>query len=434
VKIDPAFAEAYAELALSYILAQDHADLDGARQSLDRALQLKPRLLRARAVQGLWLMEQDPPDLVGAERVLREVLAQDPNMTDALLWLANSLSVQGREDETRPIHERAALVDPLHASVAANLAGQLFNEGKYDEAKRIVDRQLAQPSPGWIPYASALGFYSGTGQLVEVNTVAKSAVLHDAFPWAHFVLAESYAQLGDWMSADAWLKRAARDKPSVPFAVMYDVALPAWQGQTELAVRRLRKALVEQQQTIAELEPEVRGVAGVHLARGGEYAPAIEILEPLIDLDTGYSRVGGGALMNGPHALAWAYFHTGADEKAHRVLSMETQDCARRKAAGQIRDNEVLYSCAENELLRGNVEHALEWFEQAVEAGWREYYRREHDPYWARLKDHLRYRALMAKVKEDVDRQRAEVARLDKQADFSAKLDAALAARARQTE
>jgi hypothetical protein len=40
----------------------------------------------------------------------------------------------------------------------------------------------------------------------------------------------------------------------------------------------------------------------------------------------------------------------------------------------------------------------------------------------------------MAKVKEDVDRQRAEVARLDKQADFSAKLDAALAARARQTE
>jgi hypothetical protein len=40
----------------------------------------------------------------------------------------------------------------------------------------------------------------------------------------------------------------------------------------------------------------------------------------------------------------------------------------------------------------------------------------------------------MAKVKADVDRQRAEVARLDKQDNFGAKLDAALAARARQTE
>ena len=54
---------------------------------------------------------------------------------------------------------------------------------------------------------------------------------------------------------------------------------------------------------------------------------------------------------------------------------------------------------------------------------------RRSDPYWAALESDPRYRALMATVKADIDRQRAEVERIDATDGFKAKLDAALAAR-----
>lgn len=80
------------------------------------------------------------------------------------------------------------------------------------------------------------------------------------------------------------------------------------------------------------------------------------------------------------------------------------------------------------ELLRGNIEPALDGLELAIEAGWRGYYVKERDPYWASGAKDPRYRALMAKVKADVDRQRAEVQRVDPGEAFLAQLDAAIAA------
>jgi hypothetical protein len=97
-------------------------------------------------------------------------------------------------------------------------------------------------------------------------------------------------------------------------------------------------------------------------------------------------------------------------------------------------DSDVLHYCAETALLRGERGPALELLEQAVSAGWREYYIRQHDPYWAALENDPRYRALMARVKADVDRQRIEIARLDAADDLVAKVDAAVAERRRREE
>ena len=100
-------------------------------------------------------------------------------------------------------------------------------------------------------------------------------------------------------------------------------------------------------------------------------------------------------------------------------------------AEGQVPGSGHLQLCADVELLRGNIEPALDGLEQAIQAGWREYYLQEHDPYWASIANHPRYRTLMAKVKADVDRQRAEVQRAETNEVFLAKLDATIAAAAR---
>src|SRR6185295_2912794 len=91
--------------------------------------------------------------------------------------------------------------------------------------------------------------------------------------------------------------------------------------------------------------------------------------------------------------------------------------------------SDVVHLCAEAALLRGDRNQALTLFERAMAAGWRDYYLREHDVYWASVANDPRYRALMAKVKADVDRQAAEIAKIDASEDFVAKFDSTMASR-----
>jgi tetratricopeptide (TPR) repeat protein len=207
------------------------------------------------------------------------------------------------------------------------------------------------------------------------------------------------------------------------------MALPGFKGQTDEALRRVREAFNDQGLTLADLPPDAKALAGTHFARGGDYAAAIEAVEPVIDVDSPYQGGPSLVLFGSPaHALAWAYLNTGAEAKAARLLAAASRECRTAQAEGRFRDSEHLHRCAEVELLRGNIESALDGLELAIEAGWRGYYLRERDPYWASAASHPRYRALMTKVKADVDRQRAEVQRVDPAEAFLAKLDAAIAA------
>jgi TolB-like protein/Tfp pilus assembly protein PilF len=430
IAIDPMFAEAHAELALARVF--DAEDLGAARQSLARALELNPQLLRARAIEGLMMTNQEPPDRAGAERVLREVLAQEPNMSDALNWLQSTLNEQGRAAEARAILERAYAIDPLHAAIAANFADVLHREGRIDDAARIIERQLAQPSPGPLAYISAVDLLESRGRLVELHRVARKMAEQPIPPFGFFPLAESYARLGDWDAVDAWLDRQERMWPDSPFTLGQRVLQRAWRGEFEEAVRWARAVLAERNETLADLPEPLRIGAGFHLARAGEYAAAIELLEPHLDID-------GSGLLDminpdpsySPHALAWAYLQTGAREKAARLLAAIGRDCAPRLAAqtGQAKDSSAVFRCAQNELLMGNDNRALDLLSQAIEGGWRGYYVRQKDPFWAVLADHPRYRELMAKVKADVDRQRAEIAKVDASEDLGARVDAEYAAR-----
>jgi hypothetical protein len=97
----------------------------------------------------------------------------------------------------------------------------------------------------------------------------------------------------------------------------------------------------------------------VHLARGGDYAAAIEGLEPVVDVELPGRTVIPGSIIHGAHALAFSYMHTGADAKANRLLETEARECSGLRADGRLRDSFDLHRCAETELLRGNVEAAL---------------------------------------------------------------------------
>ena len=168
IEIDPDFAEAHAERAISLLLGYvSGRQFDAARAAIDRSLALQPKLLRAQAAQGFLLLQAEPPDLIAAEAILREVLVQDPNMSDALLWLANSLNAQGRDDDALAVLQRAVRIDPLHPSIMANLAQALMSRGKDREAMQILENATRQPEPRYGAFLVLRLMHQRAGRLVE---------------------------------------------------------------------------------------------------------------------------------------------------------------------------------------------------------------------------------------------------------------------------
>jgi TolB-like protein/predicted Zn-dependent protease len=429
IAIDPDFAEAQAEWAIGRMIGDTSAThLDAARAAIDRALTLQPKSLRARAAQGLWLLQSRPPDPAAAETILRDVLAQDPNMSDALLWLSNSLGAQGRSDDALAVLQRAVRVDPLHPSITGNLAQLLISRGRESEGVQILRNAIRQPNPSYAPFLILRDLYWGSGKLVELNALAKEQALRGVAH--HYTIALSYGLLGDWHAAQYWLDRSVRDFPEFHPNVYASVIVPAWQGQHGEALQRFRAALTTNEIDISDEADWIQFWYGALLARAGEHAAAIEQLERVVHPDGELlSQAGPDPQLDGPHALAWSYLRTGATAKATTLLSGLWQQCQAETADGQRRNGQLLHYCAETALLSGNVDVALTWLERAVAAGWRDYYLRLNDPYWAALEADPRYRAQMAIVRKDIDRQRAEVARIDAAEDFVAKVDAAMAAR-----
>jgi hypothetical protein len=246
----------------------------------------------------------------------------------------------------------------------------------------------------------------------------------------HYLTARSYGLLGDWREAQYWLDRSIRDFPNYDLNPYQSAEVPSWQGRHGEALQRFREALAANEIDISGEDAFLRSWYGKLLARAGEYAAAIGQLEPLIDpagpvlLEFIYDPQ-----LDRQHALAWSYLRTGATAEATALLSSIWQQCQSKPAEVAERNSAILHYCAETALLSGKNDVALGWLERAVAAGWRDYYLRQNDPYWAALENDPRFRAQMEIVRKDIERQRAEIARIDAAEDFVAKLDAAMAAR-----
>jgi TolB-like protein/predicted Zn-dependent protease len=427
IEIDPDFAEAHAEWAISNSFGVvSGRRLEESRAAIDRALKLQPKLLRAQAAQGFLMMGAVPSDPVAAEAILRDVLAQDPNMSDALNWLGNALVAQGRRDEALAVWERAVRIDPLHPAIAGNLANELVSRGQEREALQILENQLRQPNPSESTFWSLGLLHRQAGRLVELNALGKEMSLRGNLH--HYFTAWSYGFLGDGRAAQYWLDRSIRDFPKLGWNPYLPADVPSWQGRHREALQRFREALTANEINISAEPGYGPWYAGL-LARAGEYPAAIGLLEPLVDPTHHYSGNKFDPQFDPVHALAWSYLRTGATAKAKALLSSDWQECLSKAVGAEERNSGILHYCAETALLIGESDAALDWLERAVAAGWRDYYLRQNDPYWASLEDHPRFRAQMEIVRKDIERQRAEVARIDAAEDFVAKLDAAMAAR-----
>ncbi|MGD8771740.1 MAG: hypothetical protein PVI25_01650 [Gammaproteobacteria bacterium] len=432
VELDPGYAEPQAEYAISLVIGYPgDAQLERAEAAIDAALDLAPDLPRAHAARGLFLNSKRPPDPVAAEAALREALRGDPNMVDAMNWLSGALELQGKNEESEEWTDKAYRIDPFNAAIASNLARRHWRAGEPDRAEAILRRMIELPEPPYVPFFVLWNLYTDTGRLVEANQIAKQLLL--AGGWHAYFLAFNYAMLGRFEIADEWLSATARDNPDLMWVRIgwVQAQSPYLAGDHGQAAAEMRQAMSSHGILLNQLDSVPRLFYGINQALAGDHADAIatlaENLPDRVDRSVLDDFYGADAYQ----ALAWAYVRSGLPEESLPPLAIVEEWFAERSASVVMMKSEDLYAAARNAVLMGNHDLALERLEQAVEAGWRDYYVQRHDPRWGPLQGDPRYRSLMAGVKADVDRQRAEVERIDAEEDFAAWLEQTRADRQR---
>jgi hypothetical protein len=274
--------------------------------------------------------------------------------------------------------------------------------------------------------------YLGTGALVRSYELAQQSVLAEAeysdrgeeYPF----LASRYARLGLWKQADDWLDRFERSSHGESdWSRLNRLELLRLEGRGAEMARLLQADLKARG---SELPAPAPGY-GILQALSGDYGGAIATLAPQLDVD-GPLSADMESDDNARHALAWAYFNTGAAARANRILSRLEQAYGERQAQGRLHLSIDLAMFAQNAVLAGDRNLAIDRLTQAVNTGWRDYYSVINDPRWRSLGDDPRFQALMATVKADVDSQRARVEQIesDSRHDFAARLDTVLQSRA----
>lgn len=440
IAIDPDYADAHAELAITMIVytpwskhsvyqPAGSGSVEGAharaREAIDTALMLNPTLARAHAAEGLLLHMQVSPDHEGAERALRRAIALDPHQVDAIGWLGNVLIAREQYPEGVAAWELAVRLDPLASAVNANLANHQAMGGDFLAAERRHLRMLERPDPALTPHRDLADLYAQTGRLAESLHATRNMVLafydeSPARPAGLDMLALGYARLGLWDQAHRWLARQKQEWPDAYQSPLLASPVLRLEGRHREMVERYRQAAVPGGLRTSGLTPPDLVDYGALLALAGEYSDAIAVLQ---GADQGKATRAMQDDIDARQALAWAHLHTGGPDQAMVILDQIEGHYLRLQANGLLHRSMDRMLFAQNALLRGEPHTAVDRLQAAVDVGWLDYYAVAHDPRWRSLLEHPRLAAIMQDIEHRVAAQRAEAERVDASDGLTARLE-----------
>jgi TolB-like protein/Flp pilus assembly protein TadD len=244
IGLDPRYADAYAELALTEYFAGDdtgnRALEQSAEQTVQKAIDMDPRRANGYAVRGV-LRYCIRYDWVGAEADFRQALALDPTDIRVLSRYASMLSNVGRLEQAEVMRRKGIELDPLDDSNWAGLGGVLVSLRNYTAATDAFRRARAL-RPGGSSWKSGLGLlqlldgqarealvtfqsmsfsvYRDTGVAQAAYTLGDSKASQEALERliaasagiAAYQIAEVYAWRGEKDKAFEWLERAYRQQ------------------------------------------------------------------------------------------------------------------------------------------------------------------------------------------------------------------------------
>ncbi len=393
---DPGYAPALAQRAIVELMLSDRFGhygsipfveaLDNAEDYAQRALTVDPDDPDALAVQGYILGQRGQPDRGIA--MMERALVLSPNHTNAMNWLAGAYGNSGELQKEFELRERLFRIDPLYPPGIGNLMNQYDLRGEPEKMQPLIDSvtpYLSGPSLNYVKAAAAWGSILQGREAEAIQRI-------DALPpgergWGDIAGAIGHTRLLEYERALPYVE----GQPAMVFIL-------GRLGRTEEALQ-LGKRLLAGGQGLG-------AYVGV-LQQMGRHEEIVALVESRFetpgDMVRQNSGGGRGAALVGD--IIYAYRMTGRESQADRTLALYRDALEHQQDEGA--DNDALSSSlAQLAMLEGDPELALEHLERAVDQGAIDDFAR-HSPIFQPLLGEPRYQALMIRVNQHRNEQRA---------------------------
>ncbi len=363
VELDPEFALAWAEISkahaemIYYMSDTSEERRSLARQAIDRAAECSPDSPEVRLALGYYyLWAERDAERAGEEF---EIAARDlPNSADLFMGKGELARMRGHMEEAVADYAKAAELSPLEASPVLEVGITQWAMRHHQEAEDSFNRAIAlAPDQAWPYLMKVWNYWSWKGAVPEARVALQGAENH---PWTPYLGFWQEVYDGRYDEALVWLDRNPGEWLRLKMWVRPEVLLRAYvhqfRGEPDLARAAFEEAAVmlEAEVRVHPDEPRAHSSLGIAYAALGRGEEAVEHgirateLFPL-SVDAAYAL---------PHAYDLALIYTQVGE----------------------------YDIAFDELDR--LMSIPGWITIPV---------LEMDPRWAPLREHPRYRALVAK-------------------------------------
>ena len=424
IALDPAYALAYIGLAETYALQILYSDLPTdeqrklAKPLIDKALAIDDSLGEAYVVMAA--LGTNPAD---KDALYKKGLKLAPGYATGRQWYGDFLTYQGRGTEALEQLREAARLDPLSSIIRAKLGDALQSLGRFDEARASYEAILRiDPDFAYAHFAVGDMAWFIYGRLDEaLLRIREAAALDPGNPLYPSYVAALWSDLGSDADAERWVE-TARAIPGSDFFVNSAAIYIKWNRGD------LDAALVDAEAMLAEVPSDAfalwtlalddlrNGKGSNAVARYREAYPALrDEANPPIDNSNYYAAID----------LAYVLMTTGETGRARQLLDrvlthLETMP---RLSSRGYWMNDVRIRA-----MQGNTQQALAALREAVEAGWRVYWRTylQHDPALAALRGEAEFASVIGKLEADMASQLERVRSLE----AGGKLEAVRTARA----
>ena len=197
--IDPDYAVAYADLAVSYLLmgqskllSQEEASSQ-ASKAIEQALAIDDSLHEAHAAKGVLAHSENR--INDAEQAFKDALSFNKDSYLAMLNYASLLLGQSRNKESLALYEKALKLGPLSGAANWGVASQSLAVGNFDRAimhYELCTRRLPNDYNCKFGYAYGLRIVDKHEQADEVFAQLNEAVLKDNY---YYLMAKSWQSL-----------------------------------------------------------------------------------------------------------------------------------------------------------------------------------------------------------------------------------------------
>ncbi|MGI9263292.1 MAG: tetratricopeptide repeat protein [Gammaproteobacteria bacterium] len=245
VRMDPEFALAYSGLADSInILSNNHnvltneEALERSRPLVERSLAIDESLAETWASLGLIEIHAQAPE--AAVVALERSMEINPSYTQAYLWYASVISSPPYDDPERSVEilEKVLTMDPLSRVARNNIAANLMQMGRFEEAEAQWRKAIALDPDYDTTYVGLYNLYSNIyyrhDEALKWLEKAHEVAPDDAGNAINFV--GLYLELGMVDKANQWAEYVQVTAPDHPFAKMIPSYVALYQQDVEAAL------------------------------------------------------------------------------------------------------------------------------------------------------------------------------------------------------